>query len=632
MKAWMPLVAALLVCAGAYAATPPEGASLELVPGKRRYVGLDSPALQITGSPLSVQAWFKTEAEAGIIFECGASNRDPSPQAGYALYLKWGRVRFGVNNSVEMWKPELWDDATSAATYNDGKWHQATGVFYADGETRVKLYMDGVEDTNLKRAGRAQPALVGYTQTKPVARIMGQADQVRYPRVDDCFWTGSVDEIRVWRKALTAEEIKTNYDKAIDPKTPGLVAYWKFDEGHYEVGDAVRDEVAGLTATVRQYEYVPAIDDAFFPVDPLVFPTDDFNYSEYPALITGYNGQDRQRIAFLTWRKAERRRVGMRGNYKAGMALLGDGTLMLAACRYSADEKGTPGKTLWTIHVYESTDQGNSWSEVNETTLFGKEPALAALPDGTLFLTGQEMGSRPGFKAGEMNAFRSQDRGRTWDRVFIDGGDSPYPYPRNIIVDGGQSLLYLRTRDSKDIETCRSADGGKTWSFTMGKVAWTEKDLEDLKCFAEIGVVRSRDGRLIAALRREIPRTMGEGFEDTWLAESGDDGGSWSTPWRISGTAEVHMYLTELADGRLVATRSDYHLPWGVSAMTSEDGGRTWDREHPIQVALSASCYVGWPVTLQLADGSLVTAYATTIYGEKDEPRSACEVVRWRLP
>ena len=40
----------------------------------------------------------------------------------------------------------------------------------------------------------------------------------------------------------------------------------------------------------------------------------------------------------------------------------------------------------------------------------------------------------------------------------------------------------------------------------------------------------------------------------------------------------MHAYLTELKDGRILATYSNYHLPFGVYAIVSRDGGRTWDR------------------------------------------------------
>jgi hypothetical protein len=79
-------------------------------------------------------------------------------------------------------------------------------------------------------------------------------------------------------------------------------------------------------------------------------------------------------------------------------------------------------------------------------------------------------------------------------------------------------------------------------------------------------------------------------------------------------------------------SHSNYHLPWGVYGILSKDGGKSWDRDHPIQLALSADVYVGWPVTLQLPDDSLITSYAATTYRSEPPNKTTCEVVRWRLP
>jgi len=589
------------------------------------HVDVDSTDLRITGSPITVQAWFRTTEARGVIFECGAQNRDPGPQAGYALYMKWGKIRFGVNNAVEMYQEELWDDATTEGAYNDGAWHHATGVFFGDGETRVKVYVDGDEAEGVKRAGQAQPALSAYSQTDPLARIGGQTDRIDYPEVAEAFWQGELADVRVWDRALSSDEIKANWAGRVDADAPGLVASWRFKKRELSPGDAVRDTVGASDGVVSTFTYANPIDDPFFPVDAHVFPVDDFDYSKYPSNITGYTGQNLQRIGFVTWEKARRRRVGPRGSYKAGFTQIPGGKLVLAACRKEADAD------FWAIDVYESGDRGDSWKRIDETPLFGKEPSLAALDDGTVILTSQGLGTRPDGVPPGTYTFRSRDGGRTWEELAVDEGDDPYPYPRNIIVDEDGSFLYLRTHGI-DIETCRSGDRGDTWSFSVGKVDWDPKDMNALTLFAEIGVVRTADGRLLATLRREIPKTAGEGFEDTFLTDSTDDGKTWSRPWRASGTAEVHAYLTQLADGRLLMTYANYHLSYGPVAVVSEDGGKTWDRENAFQLAVSATCYAGWPVTLQLADGSLITSYATTIYAEKDPPTTVCEVVRWRLP
>jgi len=621
---------AMMICALAPAGTVPDDGVLTLH-GKMRLVDVNQQELRLTGSPLTVQAWFKTTKDRGVIFECGAQNREPGPQAGYALYMKTGGVRFGVNNAIEMYQDELWDDVWTRARYNDGKWHHATGVFHADGKTRVALYIDGVEVTEAKWLGQAQPALSAFSKTDAIARIGSRTGPMLYPNPEEFVWAGSIDEVRVWNRALSAAEVKENWDKEVDPGAPGLVGYWKFSGNASRLGDKVRDSAAGNDGVLAESKYTFSIDETFFPVDPKVFPVDDFDYPKYPANITGYVGQDLQRVAAVRWEKAERYRVGERGNYKPGFTQLPDGKLMIAVCRKSPGYDGDATKRFWSIIVYHSADLGRTWNEINETPLFGKEPALVATPKGTLVLSSQKGDYRPDVERGGAYVFRSTDAGRTWRKLDIDEGKFSYPYPRNIIVDSDGSLICLRPRGA-GITLCRSADDGQTWTFLVGKVDWDPEGERYAGRFAEIGVARLADGRLLASLRVEFPRTMGHSFEGTYVTTSADNGKSWSRPRYISNAGEVQAYPTQLADGRVLLTYTHYHHPFGVAAMVSADGGRTWDRDRPIQLALSADDETGWAVTLQLADGSLITAYAITLYSEKDPPTTACEVVRWRLP
>ena len=53
---------------------------------------------------------------------------------------------------------------------------------------------------------------------------------------------------------------------------------------------------------------------------------------------------------------------------------------------------------------------------------------------------------------------------------------------------------------------------------------------------------------------------------------------------------------------------------------------------HPARLVLSADLYVGWPVTIQLAAHSLLTAYAITAYIKQPPEKTVTEIVRWKLP
>jgi hypothetical protein len=354
-----------------------------------------------------------------------------------------------------------------------------------------------------------------------------------------------------------------------------------------------------------------------------------YDYDKYGEALTGFTGQDLQRVGFVRWEPAVRTRVGPRGNYKSGFTRLPDGKLVLAVCR--DNNESDPAKRRFLISVYESLDVGLSWQEIGQTPLFGKEPALAALPDGTLVMMAQGGYFGPGAKQDEHPLARSEDGGRTWEVSIHKGED----YPRNFIVEPDGSLLmitaikpdwYSEGHGRPNLLLSRSTDGGKTWSFSEGVVDW------EWPGFGEVASVRLKDGRLLAALRRQIPGTRGEGFEDTVLTESRDNGKTWSRPWQLTTTAQVHAYLTELHDGRVLCTYSNYHVPFGVSAILSTDSGKTWDRDNTIRLSTSNGYWVGWAVTLELPDHSVITSYAATTYREQPPDRFTSEVVRWHLP
>jgi hypothetical protein len=357
-----------------------------------------------------------------------------------------------------------------------------------------------------------------------------------------------------------------------------------------------------------------------------------YDYKKYPEALTGYTGQDLQRVAFLRWDHAVRTRVGPRGNYKAGMTLLANGKIVLAVCNTTGYYGETdPAKRHFPIFVYESPDLGLTWQEIGKTPLAGKEPALVTLPDGTIVMTAQGGYFGPGAKLDEIPVSRSTDGGCTWETQAIPGSD----YPRDLIVEPDGSVLMVRALKpdwegkgggSPNLQLARSKDSGKTWQFSEGIIDW------DYAGFGEVSAIRLKGGHYLAALRRQHPGTSKEAFEDTVLTESRDGGEHWSKPWKLSANAEVHAYLTELRDGRLLATYSNYHLPWGSFAVMSLDHGKTWDLDHPIQLSLSADIYVGWPVTLQLPDDSLITAYSATTYYKQSPEHVTCEVVCWRLP
>ena len=72
---------------------------------------------------------------------------------------------------------------------------------------------------------------------------------IGYSYASDRYLDGKISEVRIWNKTLTAEEINAPaHFYTVDPKSEGLVAYWKFDEG---AGNTIKDySVNGNDLTV----------------------------------------------------------------------------------------------------------------------------------------------------------------------------------------------------------------------------------------------------------------------------------------------------------------------------------------------------------------------------------------------
>ncbi|MFH0965552.1 MAG: LamG-like jellyroll fold domain-containing protein [Planctomycetota bacterium] len=540
----------------ASSAQVPNGQALSLDEGA--YVNVKGTALQITGSSISVEVWFRTKEGRGHIIETGMENRSPSDrQAGYALYMDFGgKVRFGVNNGVEGYKPERWDNTATRKAYNDGEWHHAAGVFLADGKTRVKIYVDGAEvpQKELRQVGAAQGALQGYILGEPPTRIGATSGGT--PNYFNTF-KGEIDELRVWKTALTAEDVAESFRGGMPRGGEGLVARWSFEEGEEKLKDAIGGEEAKMLKAEKPTE-----------------PTLDYDYSEYPGGLTGYTGYERNQIAHWTLKPAARQGVGKRGLCDPAVAKLADGTLVVCAAAWNDPKQPS--------QFFRSADQGATWTEF---TTQGRRPS-GAKPR-MLSLGGKELALR----AGEGHVFLSRGGGVTWQNA--EGGVWPLPDA----PDGDASVV--RLAEAKLIAAA-TADGNSPIEGTTPP--------------------------------RRLPAPEGDRTgEHSVLLETTDGGATWSEPHPFLGYSETDAQLTKLADGRLLCTYNNLHVPFGILAILSDDDGKTWDKAHPVFLARAWGPAGGRPTSVQLEDGSILTVYC--LQGYRDEGLdTVVEAVRWEVP
>ncbi|MGB0390671.1 MAG: LamG-like jellyroll fold domain-containing protein [Salibacteraceae bacterium] len=106
---------------------------------------------------------------------------------------------------------------------------------------RLKIYVNGIQQTGLATAGSGSvPATTPNTT----------ADFYIGSRGTSLYYPGSLDEVRVWNKALSETELRNNMCKKItssDANYCNLAAYYRFDEN---TGSTLYDYAGGINGTL----------------------------------------------------------------------------------------------------------------------------------------------------------------------------------------------------------------------------------------------------------------------------------------------------------------------------------------------------------------------------------------------
>lgn len=222
----------------------------------------------------------------------------------------------------------------------------------------------------------------------------------------------------------------------------------------------------------------------------------------------------------------------------------------------------------------------------------------------------------------------------------------------SLVCAHGGRLLACGFDRSGAIELWSSDDDGVTWKVLPTPGERTTDDLRPTLHACHDGPVLLYTGHLYrsddrgaswkrqpcahrGAVLRIVDDPGGDarlfGPDDGWYAGHGGPAGL--EPDRFLCKAETDPHLLVLRDGRLLCTFARHEVPLGIFAVISDDRGRTWDTDHPVYLAGSWPDFFGWPTSVELADGSILTAHAVRPYVERDRiDDSVAHAVRWRLP
>lgn len=143
--------------------------------------------------------WFNADIVAGgfqYLFEEGTQN------IGTGIYLNGGNIYVGAwRNSAPAFTAFL-STPTSAQT-----WHQVGYVFDWSGERLFKLFYDGVFISSFALPGN----LPAHSSAEAIGRNNGNTRSHTGVTATGQYYTGLLDEVRFFQRALTTDEISTLY-------------------------------------------------------------------------------------------------------------------------------------------------------------------------------------------------------------------------------------------------------------------------------------------------------------------------------------------------------------------------------------------------------------------------------------
>ena len=202
-------------------------------------------------SAMTAEVWVKfhpgTEANSSILAKAdGYDGYDSSP-AGYQMGFRQDKGTIKINAGIQTDKGTFvnWSDID----LNDNLWHHIAFTYDANaGLNNLKLYINGLLHKKLTVTGSIFQAdgmlMVG-------SRMLGNSwyYDAKY----------HVDDVRLWNRALTQEELQENQTKKLTGEEEGLKLFLNFDDTFKDVSGNGNDGIPVYKGTLNTSDFDPPV-------------------------------------------------------------------------------------------------------------------------------------------------------------------------------------------------------------------------------------------------------------------------------------------------------------------------------------------------------------------------------------
>ncbi|MFA5128332.1 MAG: LamG-like jellyroll fold domain-containing protein [Patescibacteria group bacterium] len=251
------------------------------------FVSLTGPSsTDMTGDDLTVEAWIKptsVDSDYNITFIANF------PQ--YQMYLKSDYTDLGENDIRAEAAAQLcmnntdWPIVSSTSYISTTTWNHLAVTY--DGAT-IKFYFNGILEDSVSQTGNICDYYDGYSQ-------LGRWTNGAYPSSNAyAYYKGLLDEVKVWKRALSQDEIRASYNASVY-SNPSIL-FSELTEGDNEYTVYLRDTSGTNASTTRAANVAPTSTNANFDLTTRgfltsfnVLPTSEWDWMNVTANLLTVN-------------------------------------------------------------------------------------------------------------------------------------------------------------------------------------------------------------------------------------------------------------------------------------------------------------------------------------------------------